>query len=140
MFATEKLLLTRFCSPTNALKLHVNGISIPCSTQHSLAVVCAAETRGAETVCDIYRLQTADWQIIYRVTYTNIYYIYTYTYAYTYTHAYTYTYIPIPIRSASLANRSSSLANPSASLQVCSLHLWHTGAEMPKLEFDGTMC
>ena len=40
-------------------------------------------------------MQTADWQIIYRVDNTNIYY--------------TYTYIPIPIRSASLANRSSSL-------------------------------
>ena len=58
-------------------------------------------------MCDICRLQTAD-------------YISCYLYEYI-------LYIPIPIRSASLANRSSSLANPSASLQVCSLHLSHTG-------------
>ena len=38
-------------------------------------------------------MQTADWQIIYRVTYTNIYYICLYLYLY----LNTYTYIPIPI-------------------------------------------
>ena len=63
-------------------------------------------------MCDICRLQTGRLYIVLPIR------IYT---------IYTYTYIPIPIRSASLANRSSSLANPSASLQVCSLHLSHTG-------------
>ena len=51
-------------------------------------------------------------------------------------YTYTHTYIPIPIRSASLANRSSSLANPSASLQVCSLHLSHSGSK-GLLRFQG---
>ena len=78
--------------------------------------------------CGVGHMQTADWQIIYRVTYANIYYIYLHLYLYLYLYLYTYIpiSIPIPIRSASLANRSSSLANPSASLQVCSLHLLHT--------------
>ena len=59
-------------------------------------------------------MQTADCRLADYISY----YLYEYI---------LYIPIPIPIRRASLANRSSSLANPSTSLQVCSLHLSHTG-------------